>query len=204
MLFRVYKGVLVKADLRGMPPIADAEKRIRWASVEDIDAIAELRGNPAEIRRWFEHGYDIAVAERDRRIVGFECYQRSHQNRENWSLPNRKEPWLRLQVNTGHIWCIAAHVYPRHRGQNIVADLIFFAAEHYVKLGYSYAFGVIDADNVTATRAHAKRGFHPIGQLFLIRALWFAFLRLGHCLKIGWWSAKRPLAVPVEEWLRAQ
>jgi hypothetical protein len=27
---------------------------------------------------------------------------------------------------------------------------------------------------------------------------------LGHCLKIGWWSAKRPLSVPVEEWLRAQ
>lgn len=200
-LFSANALVVVVSKIPASAASAKPDPELRWADRHDVRRLHKVSHGGDDWRDRLERGGEGAVLERDNQVVAFEWFHATAPDRdEPWSVPLLgKGSWLSLRLPPEDIWSAESWVAPEHRGQRLIVRCQKFANTRFARARYRRYWGMMYVGNTNAFRAHAKRGYHPVGRIFYIRVLGLTFVRAGGFAGLGWWTGKRPFELRVRK-----
>src|SRR5258705_1762213 len=119
-------GRLCFLQLNGVPKVPTAMLRghaeVRFASADDLDALAQLQDKKALFRTRFAEGDRCIVALMDGRVVGYEWFSDSAVHHETaWGY--------RITIPGGYIYAYDAYIDPAHRNTGVWLRFKAYLAE---------------------------------------------------------------------------
>jgi hypothetical protein len=166
----------------------DPEGDIRWAGADEVELLASLGRDPAEVRRRLALGDQAAVCVRDGSLVGHVWCRRGIYD----------EQGMLIQLRPREGWIYDGEVDPRYRGARIYPRIYRTAAGALAASGTDRLMSGIDYVNGPSLRSARSRGAMAIGSIFMIRVLglslrredWFSWVRWRAYLR------RAPLTIP--------
>lgn len=118
-----------------------------------------------------------------------------------WLDPHviRPSDWLRIELTAADIAGIFLWVSPERRGIGLGPRINRHVSQEYARVGYERIVSTVDSLNRNSLRADEKVGYARIGKIRAIRLCGFGWVRCGHLARIGWWTRRHPLTLPIEE-----
>jgi len=161
---------------------------VRWGTPEDLDSLVRFKHSREKLLARFERGLRVIILELGGEVAGWQWYEdNSHDD----------FGWLRFKLSAGDIWAFDALVAPDQRGKGIFARMRRFSATELSKAGYRRIVGWHDALNRSSLRARTKTGSRPLGRIYWLRFLTVTCVYDGRSIRIGRWSPRRRLELPV-------
>lgn len=188
-LFGFNRLIVLAGDIRRPDTRPENYADVRWAGQSDLDGLMALGLTQDELRTRFARNARASVLERDNRVVAY-C----------WCQPSNysEDPWLRLVLSDGDLWYYDQLVVPEFRRQGLALRLKNFMNAENAATGHARCYSFVIATNIIALRAQIRSGEAPIGHITFVRVLGLAIVRAGGWLKVGTWTAKRPLDIPLD------
>jgi hypothetical protein len=177
----------VVARVRPLPDETECAWVCGDAELRAIDRVAAedgYRRRFREMRRHLETGGRIAVALRNGRPIGWDLFR----SREQTTIL-----WLHLRGDERSFFSFGAYVVKNCRGDNVLADLIRFAAAGYAEHGFERVCSVSHRHNRASLGTHSRIGAKQVGRIsFLRHAAGGAIILSDAGLAIGRFNATRP------------
>lgn len=189
-LFSANTLVVVAEDTVAIARKAEPDPEMRWGTPDDIDRMTAFGQTPEELRERFERGARPAIVERDGRMIAYEWLQH-----DSYS----EDPWLRLTLSPSDAWSYDSFVPPESRRQGLNKRTNAYLCAECARNGRTRVLGVIILTNQVAMRVHLRRGYEIVGRVFFVRILGLSLVRAAGKTRIGWWTAARPLNLPVSD-----
>lgn len=124
-------------------PLGNEDLHYRWASPEDIDAIAGRDVKRDYLDRRLEAGARIALAEDDGVLVGWKFFQTGHCDQYDW---------IALRMPDDMACIFAAYTDPAYRGRRIQSKLVAFGAEAWPDENLRRFVWIIDRKNTASLK----------------------------------------------------
>lgn len=195
------KFVITRSDMRLHCQPPEKFQDIRWGQLEELESFPVPGQDMSAAAALPDHDVDIVVAVRDGQVIGYEAFdglKRNCQSDRVISISEDALGWLKLVLPSQDVWAYRSFVRPECRGQGVQKRLKYFADTHYANNEYRYHHGAIHAGNMVAFRAHASRDLDAFGHLMTVVFFGLKFVHLGKTTRIGAWSRKRPVHIPIE------
>jgi RimJ/RimL family protein N-acetyltransferase len=107
--------------------------------------------------------------------------------------------WIRFELAPNEIAGIFLWVSPDRRGAGLGPRMNRHVSHESARSGFTRIVSTVDALNRNSLRADEKVGYRRIGKVFIIRILGFGGVFCRGVVRLGWWTTRRPLALPVAE-----
>ncbi len=107
--------------------------------------------------------------------------------------------WVRLELSEHEIAGVYVWVSPERRGTGLGPRVNKHVSHECARAGYARIVSTVDLLNHNSLRADEKVGYERIGKVFVWRILGFGGVFCAGMARLGWWTGKHPLALPVEE-----
>ena len=110
----------------------------------------------------------------------------------------RPSDWVRLELSEHEIAGVYVWVSPERRGAGLGPRVNRQVSHECAQAGYVRIISTVDLLNRNSLRADEKVGYERIGKVFAWRILGFGGIFCRGKARLGWWTSKHPLALPVD------
>ena len=178
-------GKLCFLQLNGLPKVPPAMLRghadVRFASADDLDALARLQDKKALFRTRFAEGDRCIIALVDGRVVGYEWFSDSAVHHETaWGY--------RITIPGGYIYAYDAYIDPAYRNTGVWLRFKSYLAEWMGACGKRGVLTFVDYGNWPSLRTHLRFGFEPTEDVFALRVAGLRLFRKVRALGVATWS----------------
>ena len=198
-------GKLCFLQLNGLPTVPTAMLRghadVRFATLDDLDALARLQDRKPLFRRRFAEGNRCVIAISDGRIVGYEWFSDSPVHHETgWGY--------RITIPGGYVYAYDAYIDPAHRNTGLWLRFKAHLAEWMAARGKHGVLTFVDYGNWPSLRTHLRFGFRPTESVIALRIFSLRLFRKVGAIGTATWSylaclAMHPSAVHLHHATRA-
>ncbi len=162
---------------------------------QDRQHFVSLGAPPAGIPTELEMGTQFCVLEHEGRAVGYMWLQpKSLHSAVRW-------PWLRFRLAQNDIWGQMLWVAPEYRGQDFGPRVNKHALWQAARAGYTRVLSMVVTYNYRSLRADEKVGYKRLCHFFTLR-FGIAVVYYNRSLRVGSWTASRPLELEVDSIIR--
>lgn len=178
-------GKLCFLQLNGLPNVPAAMLRghadVRFATVNDLDALARLRDKKRLFRRRFDEGDHCVIAVIDSRIVGFEWFSDGPVHHETaWDY--------RITIPGGYVYAYDAYIDPANRNTGLWLRFKAHLAEWMAARGKDGVLTFVDYGNWPSLRTHLRFGFRPTESVLALRVIGLRLFRKVGAIGMATWS----------------
>lgn len=188
-LFDTKDFILFVWEFDRAPPAEPGKPEIRLATGSDTALLCQFGRSQAEISNRLEEGASASILTREGKLLGY-----------HWVKPG---PWFKLSwlaflpAASKDIFSLDTRVHRSYRGRGLAGQMRHYAAANTQRQGYRRMYCTVDNDNRNSLRAAEKVGYHPIARLWFVRILGLTMILVDGRRRLGYWSARRPLTIPV-------
>jgi GNAT superfamily N-acetyltransferase len=162
---------------------------------QDRQHFVSLGASPEGIPTELEMGTQFFVLEHEGRAVAYMWLQpKSFHSEVSWS-------WLRFRLAQNDIWGQMVWVAPEYRGQDFGPRVNKHALWQAARAGYTRVLSTVGKYNYPSLRADEKVGYKRLCHFFTLR-VGFAVIIYNRSLRVGPWTASRPLELEVDSIIR--
>ncbi len=172
----------------------DSEVR-RGVLPQDRQHFISLGAPPYGIPTELEKGAQFCVLEHEGCAIGYMWLQPKSLHISGWW------PWLQFRLTQDDIWGQKMWVAPEYRGQGFGLRVSKHALLQAARTGYTRVLSTVSTYNTRSIRADEKIGYRRLCYVFTLR-LGVALVFFNRSLRIGLWTASRPLEVEVDSIIR--
>lgn len=183
--------VVLGRPLHDSDPEITEDPEVRPATPGDRALLAPPMPTP-EQAHWhnlIEHGHPTWVIVRNGRLVAISAAIPVQCREPDWLVHRGRadDDW------GGHIW-----VAPDCRGAGIAGRVRMHVFTRSLRAGVKRRLNLVVASNRSAMRFHEKTGSTRLGSVSFVRLLGLAVVHAGRLWRCGWFTANRPLTIPIE------
>lgn len=183
-LFYVRRCYMMRTDLRPFADRQGGDPQLRWATEDDVDAIAAIMWDPARIRKHMRDGARVALLEDGDGVRACSWFRFGSADVDHW---------LRLFVPDDSVYSMYTFVVREHRGQGCFGRIVGFGKEQMACQGFQRSFNIVDSLNGNSWRATERTGGYSCGTLFAIGIFGWLAVRIGDEWRFGRWTPARRL-----------
>jgi len=178
-------GKLCFLQLNGVPNVPAAMLRghadVRFATVDDLDALARLQNRKPLFCRRFADGDRCVIAIIDGRIVGYEWFSDSPVHHDTgWGY--------RITIPGGYVYAFDAYIDPAYRNTGLWLRFKAHLAEWMAARGKQGVLTFVDYGNWPSLRTHLRFGFRPTESVVALRIISLRLFRKVGAIGTATWS----------------
>ena len=178
-------GKLCFLQLNGVPRVPNAMLRgradVRFATVNDLDALAALQDKAPLFRARFAEGDRCLVALVNGRIIGCEWFSDKPVHHEMaWGY--------QIAIPGGYVYAYDAYIDPAYRNTGIWLRFKAHLAEWMTARGKHGVLTFVDYGNWPSLRTHIRFGFEPTESVFALRVIGLRLFRKARAVGAATWS----------------
>jgi GNAT superfamily N-acetyltransferase len=161
-------GKLCFLRLDSIPRIAPGLLRgpgvVRAATLDDLEALVALRGQPATFRARFAEGDHCVVAEVGGRVAGYEWFCNRDVHEETaWGY--------RIAIPPGFVYAYDAFIDPQYRNSGIWLRFKAYLANLMIESQCAGVLTFVDYGNWSSLRTHLRFGFSPEKEVLALKVM---------------------------------
>ena len=161
-------GKLCFLRLDSIPRIAPGLLRgpgvVRPATLDDLEALVALRGQPATFRARFADGDRCVVAEVGGRVAGYEWFCNRDVHEETaWGY--------RIAIPPGFVYAYDAFIDPEYRNSGIWLRFKAYLAHLMIESKCAGVLTFVDYGNWSSLRTHLRFGFSPEKDVLALKVM---------------------------------
>ena len=178
-------GKLCFLQLNSVPQVPAAMLRgdadVRFASVDDLDALGRLRDHKPLFRRRFADGDRCVIAIIDGRVVGYEWFSDGAVHHETgWGY--------RIAIPGGYVYAYDAYIEPAYRNTGLWLRFKAHLADWMAARGKHGVLTFVDYGNWPSLRTHLRFGFRPTESVLALRIVSLRLFRKVRAIGMATWS----------------
>jgi len=189
-LFEYADMYVLTLDLSGLDQADDSGLPIKEITAADQPYLGRLDEPQAVVLNRFARGQRVWVYERDGRILAFD-----------WIAGAEKtlSDWLIVGGAPGAFWGHFLKVQADCRGMGLGPKLRRHICQGYARAGYTRLLTTVDTRNRNSISYQLKAGAQPFSRVRFLSLLGLTLLRHGRRWRLGFWSARRPLRIALQD-----
>jgi GNAT superfamily N-acetyltransferase len=182
--------ILCELDLGDALNATQSDPDIHLAKPDEFDRLVRHHGVLSGMRTKLGPATQLWVLEEGDEIGAF-----------MWLNPHVLQPsdWLRIELSEDSIAGVFLWVSPERRGTGLGPLMNRHVSHECARAGHVRIVSTVDSLNRNSLRADEKVGYRRIGKILVLRIFGFGGIFCNGMSRLGWWTSKHPLVVPVEE-----